>query len=207
MGQCSHRCPELSHVKTGHRYHEVNPGWSHCWNNRKSRCSQSGVAEADEEIHKQVWKTAVLAKAPKHMWTYMWLTGWPPNRKIQYLRPWSSKSLTRKDRIWNTCWEMRLILRREKLSFESRRSWYSTKESSTLATYQLVNWEKFCDLWSLWFIELPPWMNVTKMLDTRVNRKLCTYCMTGSGGLEWLHRCRRWSATVSNASNMKALIP
>ena len=51
------------------------------------------------------------------MWTYMWLIGWPPNRRIKYLRLWSSGFVIRKCRIWNSCWEMTQILRREKLSF------------------------------------------------------------------------------------------
>ena len=45
------------------------------------------------------------------------------------------------------------------------------------------------------------------MLDTRVSSKLYTCYTTGSGGLEWSYRCRRWSATVSDASSMKALVP
>ena len=45
------------------------------------------------------------------------------------------------------------------------------------------------------------------MLDTRVSSRHCSCYMTSSGGKEWLLRCRRWSATVSNASNMKALVP
>ena len=73
--------------------------------------------------------------SPKHMWTYMWLIRWPPNRRIQYLRLWLSESLTRKSRIWNTCWEIMQIERRKKLSFERGRSWHSTKEPSTITTH------------------------------------------------------------------------
>ena len=144
---------------------------------------------------------------PMHVWTYMWLIGWLPNRRIQYLRPWLSGSLTRKYRIWNTCWEMMQILRREKLSFESGKSWCSTKEPSTIATHWLANWKKFCSLWSPQLIELLPWMDVTEMLETRVSSKLCTYYMTSSGGLEWPCRCRRPLAAANDASNMKALMP
>ena len=50
-------------------------------------------------------------------------------------------------------------------------------------------------------------MDATKMLDTRVRSELCTCYMTSSGGPEWPHRCRRQSATVSNASSMNALVP
>ena len=50
-------------------------------------------------------------------------------------------------------------------------------------------------------------MDVNEMLHTRVKSEQCTYYMTGSGGQEWLHRCRRWSATVGNVSSMKALKP
>ena len=45
------------------------------------------------------------------------------------------------------------------------------------------------------------------MLDARVSSKLCTCYMTSSGGPEWLHRWRKWSANVSYASSMKSLIP
>ena len=47
-------------------------------------------------------------------------------------------------------------------------------------------------------------MGVIKMLDTRVSSEHCTCYMTSSGGLEWPHRCRMQSATVSIASSMKA---
>ena len=43
------------------------------------------VAEADKEIHKQVQETANLARAAHPHVNYMWLTGWPPNRRTQYL--------------------------------------------------------------------------------------------------------------------------
>ena len=45
------------------------------------------------------------------------------------------------------------------------------------------------------------------MLDTRVSSGHCTCYMTGSGGQEWLLRCRGQLATASNASNMKILMP
>ena len=82
----------------------------------------------------------------KHMWTYMWLIGWPPNRRSQYLRPQLGRFLTGKCRIWNTCWEMMQIQRTEKLSFESGRSWHYTREPSTIATHQLGSSKKFCSL-------------------------------------------------------------
>ena len=34
-----------------------------------------------------------------------------------------------------------------------------------------------------------------------------TYCRTSSGGPAWPHRCRKWLATVNDASNMKVLEP
>ena len=46
-------------------------------------------------------KLGFWLELPKHMWTYMWLIGWPPNRRIQYLRPWLSVSLSGQYRIWN----------------------------------------------------------------------------------------------------------
>ena len=50
-------------------------------------------------------------------------------------------------------------------------------------------------------------MDVTQLLDTRVSSKLCTWYMTSSDCPECLCRCKRWSATVSDASSMKALLP
>ena len=44
------------------------------------------VAEADEEIHKQVWETPVQARAA-HAYMNLHVTDWvATNRKIQYLR-------------------------------------------------------------------------------------------------------------------------
>ena len=63
------------------------------------------VAEADDEIHKQSGKLWYWLEPPMCVWTYMWLTGWLPNRGIQYLRPWLSGSLTGGYRIWSTCWK------------------------------------------------------------------------------------------------------
>ena len=97
-------------------------------------------------------------------------------------------------------------LRRERLSFESRKNWCSTKGISTIATHRLVSWKRFCTLWSPWLIKLLPWMDVTEMLDTRVIRKLCTYYRTGSGGLVWPHRCRRLLAAANDATNTKTLV-
>ena len=37
--------------------------------------------------------------------------------------------------------------------------------------------------------------------------RCCACYMTGSGGQAWLHRCRRQSAAMSNASSIKAVIP
>ena len=44
------------------------------------------------------------------------------------------------------------------------------------------------------------------MPDTKVSSTYCNYYNTGSGGLAWPHRCRRWLATVSDASNTEALV-
>ena len=144
---------------------------------------------------------------PKHMWTYMWLIGWPPNWRIQYLRPWLSGSLTGMYRIWNTCLEMMQILRRENYPLR-------IEEADTLPRSPLpsphTNW------WVWWgfvvcsllgsSISCHEWMSA-RCWTHRVSNELCTCYVTGSGGQEWPHKCRRWSATVSNVSNMKVLIP
>ena len=95
---------------------------------------------------------------------------------------------------------------REKLSFESKRRWCSTKESPAITTHWLVNWKMFCSLWSQWLIELLPCMDVTEMLDTRISNELCTCHMTSSSGLEWPCRCRRPLVAANSASNRKALM-
>ena len=59
----------------------------------------------------------------------MWLIGWPLNRKIQYLRLQSSGFPTGKYRIWSICLETPYTWRRERLSFESRKIWCSTKRA------------------------------------------------------------------------------
>ena len=55
------------------------------------------VTKGDEEIHKPVQKTMTLTWAT--CVDLHWLTGWPPNRRIQCSRPWLSGSLARKYRI------------------------------------------------------------------------------------------------------------
>ena len=44
------------------------------------------------------------------------------------------------------------------------------------------------------------------MLDTKTNSSHCACCMASSDGQEWLLRCRRQVAAVSNASNIKAFM-
>ena len=60
------------------------------------------VVEAGEEIHMQVWESAVQAKT-NHVHVNLHVTGWLLNRKIQYLGLWLSGFTTRKDRIWSFC--------------------------------------------------------------------------------------------------------
>ena len=57
------------------------------------------VAKADEDIHKPIQETAVLDRAAQTHVDLHVTDWWPPNRKIQYLKPWSSGFLTRKYRI------------------------------------------------------------------------------------------------------------
>ena len=63
------------------------------------------------------------------------------------------------------------------------------------------------DSWSPRVTKWLSWMDVTDMLGTRTNNGHCVCYRASSGGQEWLLKCRRWSATVSNASIMKALMP
>ena len=66
---------------------------------------------------RKLWLWLVL-----HVQTYIWLTGWLPNRRIKQSRPQSSGSQAKKCRISNTHWETVQILKRVRLFSESRRS-------------------------------------------------------------------------------------
>ena len=95
--QSSCRCPEPSHIKTRCRNHEVHPAWGHHVNNGR------------EDAHEQWWPRLMKKYTSQsrnlwiwfkqHVWIYMWLIGWPPNRRIQYSRPRLSGSLAGKYRI------------------------------------------------------------------------------------------------------------
>ena len=63
MGQCSCRCPELSHIKARCRKCEVHPAWSHLGNNRKSRCSRPCGGQGWWRNTKQVQETSIPARA------------------------------------------------------------------------------------------------------------------------------------------------
>ena len=155
------------------------------------------VAETDEEIHKQVWEAAVLARAA-HMCVNLHVTDWMatkledpvlkamidliPNQKVQDLQP----------------------LLKDDAHIEEGMT--ILQELKKLMLYQgaLCHHHTLADKLGevMWLL----WMDVTEMLDTRVSSKHCTCYRTGSGGLACPHRCRKWLATINDASNMKVLV-
>ena len=75
MGQCSHRHPEPSHIKARcGTVKSILDGVTMGMTERAD-AHNPGVAEADEEIHKQVQKTAVLARAT-HACMNLHVTDW-----------------------------------------------------------------------------------------------------------------------------------
>ena len=80
------------------------------------------VAEADEEIHKQVWETAVQARAT-HTCVNLHVTDWATTQQedpilktmIEWISNWKVQDLKH-------FWEMMQTLKREKLSFGSEKS-------------------------------------------------------------------------------------
>ena len=109
----------------------------------RAEAPDPAVAEADEEIHRQVWKTAVQAKATQ-MHVNLHVTDWVSTQQedpiLATVIEWISMQ---KVRIWSICWETTWTLGRERLSFKSRKGWPSTKELSTIAKHQLASWKKF----------------------------------------------------------------
>ena len=59
------------------------------------------VAEADDEIHNQVWEAAILAR-PAHMHVNLHVTDWVAAQwEVQYLKPWLIGFPVRNYRIWS----------------------------------------------------------------------------------------------------------
>ena len=85
-GQCSHRCPELSYTEAGHSNCEVHPGWIHHEMMEREDIQDLVVSGADEEIHRQVQETVILARAAEaHV--NLHVTDWATTQqRIQYLR-------------------------------------------------------------------------------------------------------------------------
>ena len=104
------------------------------------------VAEADEEIHKQVWETAILARTTQ-AWVNLHVTDWVTAKQenpilkttIEWIFNWKLQDL--KHLLGDGA-----HTEEGKLSYESGRSWCFTKEPSTITTHQLVSWKKFCGL-------------------------------------------------------------
>ena len=62
MGQCSHGCPEPSHIEAGHRNVKSILDGVTIGMTEGADAHDPVVNEADEEIHKQVWETVILAR-------------------------------------------------------------------------------------------------------------------------------------------------
>ena len=56
------------------------------WMTERVDTHDLAVTEADEEYISKSGKQQFWLEPTMHMWTYMWLIGWLPNRRIQYLR-------------------------------------------------------------------------------------------------------------------------
>ena len=133
---------------------------------------EPAVAEVDEEIHKQVWETAILVRAP-HVCVNLHVTDWVATKQedliLKTMIEWISNQKVQ---------DLKHLLgddtntKEQKAILWQQKSWHSTKDPSTFAIHWLVNWKKFCSLWSPWLMELLSWMDVNKMLDIRVSSKL-----------------------------------
>ena len=165
------------------------------------------VSETDKEIHKHIQEAAIQCRAT-HTHVNL-LIGWPFNGKIQYLRPWSIGSPIGKYRIWSISWEMMQTLRREwGMAILQEQKYLMLYQRALYHCHTLVG-----DLEEVFQFVVPTAHWVAAINGCHwdaghlVSSKGCTYCRTSSGGPSWPHRCRKWSATVNDASNMKTLVP
>ena len=104
------------------------------------------VVEADEEIHKQVWETAVQDRAA-HVCVNLHVIDWVAAQQedpilktmIKWISDWKVQDLKQLLGEAMNMEEGKAILQRGK-------SWHSTKEPFAIATHQLVSWKMFCGL-------------------------------------------------------------
>ena len=148
------------------------------------------VAEADEEINKQVQEIVALARTAQ-VHVNLHVTDWVTNQKEDPIHK-DLKHLLGDDTNTN---EGKTILQEWKKLMLYQGALYHCHTSLLEEV-----------LWSPQLIKLLSWMDVTKMLDTRVISELCTYYMTGSGALEWPCTCRRPLVAANSASNTKILM-
>ena len=157
------------------------------------------VADADEEIHKQVQENAILARvcpSACRPTCDCWI-GW---FNTQYSKLWLSGSPTGKCRIWK-----HLLGRRCTDTKEGKTSLQRVKEVNALSRSPLplaicTNWRTggnfaICGPHSS-LGSCHEWMSLRCWMPRPVSNGFYVCCMTGSGGQAWLLRCRRWSAAV-----------
>ena len=162
------------------------------------------VAEADEEIYKQVWETAVLARAT-HACLSLHVTDWMsaqwedpiPKTMIWWICNWRVQDLKHLLDDGANTEERKAILRERKTLMLYQRALYHCHALAgglrrSLEDYSPHGSSSCCHEW-----------DITEMLDMMVRCELCPYYMTSSGGLEWTCRCRKPLAAASNASNTK----
>ena len=102
------------------------------------------VAEADEEIHKQVWETVIQARAT-HTWVNLHVTDWVATQQEDPILKTTIK--------WISNWKVQYLkhLLGDDPNTEEGKAilWQQKKltpyqEPSTITIHQLASWKKFC---------------------------------------------------------------
>ena len=98
------------------------------------------VAETDEEIHKQVWEAAVLARAT-HAHVNLHVTDWVTAQQEDPILKTAIKWIPNQN-----VWDLKHLLEdeanteeRKTILLEWKKSWCFAKEPSTITTCLLVN--------------------------------------------------------------------
>ena len=145
---------------------------------------------------------------PIHMWTYMWLIGWPPNRKIQFLRPqfeWISNQKVQ---------DLKHLLGDDMNTEEGKGILQDWKK---LMLYQGAPLPSPHTGWQVGrsFVVHSPhgslsdcheWMSPRCWTPRSTANSVPTIGLVSSGPV-WPCRCRKQLAAANSASNTKALKP